>query len=64
MKLKRREVLMAAAAAAGTHPAPAQAPASGADLLDLARRTQRSNREALDQVKLPMAAEPAFHFKA
>lgn len=64
MKLKRREILMAAAAAVSIQQAPAQVPAPSGDLLDLARRTQKSNREALDKVLLPMAAEPAFHFKA
>jgi hypothetical protein len=64
MKLKRREILLAAAVATGAPPAPAQTAATGGDLLDLARRTQKTNREAMSQVKLPMATEPAFSFKA
>lgn len=63
MKLKRREILLAAAAASAPGTA-AQTPAAGSELLELARRAQKTNREALEKVKLPMAAEPAFTFKA
>lgn len=61
MKLKRRELLVAAAAVATVE---AQTQATPGDLLELAKRNLKGNREAMDKVKLPMAVEPAFSFRA
>ena len=62
--MKRREMLVAAVAVSalkGAAQQPAEAPT---DLMELARRTMKTNREAIAQVKLPMAVEPAFAFQA
>jgi len=61
VKLKRRDMLMAAVAS--TSLTAQQAPAQE-DLLALARRSMEANREAIRKVEIPMAAEPAFSFKA
>lgn len=63
MKLKRRDMLVAAVAA-GALKVEAQETAAPVELLDLAKRSMQSNREAINKVKLPMAVEPAFVFKA
>lgn len=63
MKLKRRDMLVAAVAA-GAMKVEAQEAAAPVELLDLARRSMQSNREAINKVKLPVAVEPAFVFKA
>ena len=63
MKLTRRQ-LAAALAAAPLTPAPAQQPATQPEDLDLAARNRlKSSAGALDPVQLPMATEPAFQFK-
>jgi hypothetical protein len=57
--MKRREMLIAAIAVA-----PLKVEAQEEDLVALARKSMKTNREAIDKVKLPMATEPAFSFKA
>lgn len=57
--MKRRDMLMAAIAVA-----PLKIEAQEEDLVALARKSMKTNREAIDKVKLPMATEPAFSFKA
>jgi hypothetical protein len=57
--MKRREMLIAAIAVA-----PLKVEAQEEDPVALARRSMKTNREAIDKVKLPMATEPAFSFKA
>jgi len=64
MKLKRREMLVAALAAGGMKAGAQELETSPGELTELARRTMKSNRDAIDKVKLPMAVEPAFAFKA
>jgi hypothetical protein len=56
---------MLALVAAGSQTGASQTsqPASNADL-ESARGVMRSNVEQIAKVKLPMATEPAFHFKA
>ncbi|WP_155121305.1 hypothetical protein [Bryobacter aggregatus] len=56
--MKRRDWLLSTTALAV--PLQAQTP----ELLEQARASMRANREALEKVKLPMAVEPAFVFKA
>ena len=53
---------MLAVAAAAPQAGVAQAPAN-ADL-ESARELMKTNLEQIAKVKLPMATEPAFHFKA
>ena len=57
--MKRREMLIAAIAVA-----PLMVEAQEEDLVALARKSMKTNRESIDKVKLPMATEPAFSFKA
>lgn len=57
--MKRRQMLIAAIAVA-----PLKVEAQEEDLVALARKSMKTNREAIDKVKLPMATEPAFSFKA
>ena len=59
-------VLASAIAAQKPAPAPSAAePAAGqAEELRLAHERMRANAEAVGKVKLPMATEPAFQFKA
>lgn len=57
--MKRREMLIAAIAVV-----PLKIEAQEEDLVALARQSMKTNREAIDKVKLPMATEPAFIFKA
>ena len=57
--MKRREMLIAAIAVA-----PLKLEAQEEDLVARARKSMESNREAINKVKLPMATEPAFSFKA
>jgi hypothetical protein len=45
-------------------PGPAQQPAAGEDLLKTKRDQMQANAAALANVKVPMAIEPAFQFKA
>jgi len=45
-------------------PAAAQAPADSDEETRSAHDLMRSNAQALAKVKLPMATEPAVHFKA
>jgi hypothetical protein len=63
VKLKRRDMLVAAVAV-GASKGEAQEAVAPAELLDLAKRSMQSNRDAINKVKLPMAVEPAFLFKA
>ena len=62
-KLTRRQ-LAAAVAALPAARLPAQAPASGEDLLKQARDQVRRNAGQLGERQVPMATEPAFLFKA
>lgn len=64
MKLKRREMLVAAVAAGVLKVEAQELASTPAELMELARRTMKSNRDAINKVKLPMAVEPAFAFKA
>ena len=64
MKITRRKLAaLAAAAVAAPAPVPAQQPAAGEDLLKTKRELMQNNAAALAQVEVPMATEPAFHFK-
>ena len=63
MAVTRRDIArMLAVAAAAPQAGVAQAPAN-ADL-ESARELMKTNLEQIAKVKLPMATEPAFHFKA
>jgi hypothetical protein len=69
MDVTRRSLakILAAAAAAqpnGISQTPSQAAASADADLDAARESMRSGLQQIAKVKLPMATEPAFHFKA
>ena len=65
MKLTRRKLAaLAAAAVAAPVPAPAQQPSGGEDLLKTKRDQMQANAAAMAGVKVPMATEPAFQFKA
>ncbi|MBM3760067.1 MAG: hypothetical protein FJW36_07450 [Acidobacteria bacterium] len=61
MKLKRRELLVATVGVAAAQP---PKPQQGGDLVELARQSMKSNREAIAKVKVDIAVEPAFVFKA
>lgn len=61
-KWERRDWLRFAAFGA-VSPLSAQTPAPSDDL-SAAKAAQQSNRTALEKVKLEMATEPAFSFKA
>lgn len=61
--MNRRDLLLATVAATNLSPATAQT-APTADDLELTRRAIQANREAMAKVKLSMAVEPAFQFKA
>jgi hypothetical protein len=64
MKVTRRSIArMLAAAAAVPQSATSQTPSPDADL-DSAREQLKTNAHQIAKVKLPMAIEPAFHFKA
>ena len=62
MKITRRNLAVLALTPA-TRALPAQAPPAD-DLDALARSQSRANSETLAKVKIPMATEPAFQFKA
>jgi hypothetical protein len=62
MKLTRR-ALAAALAAAPALQAEPQQPAASEDLDATARTRMKNNVAALDTVKIPMSTEPAFQFK-
>jgi hypothetical protein len=68
MNITRRKVarmLVATTAVAGVAiPAEGQAPADSDEETRSAHDLMRSNAQALAKVKLPMATEPAVHFKA
>jgi hypothetical protein len=66
-KITRRElaaVMAAPALAAQTPSATAPAPPDASDELKAARDQNRQNQEQLAKFPLPMATEPATHFKA
>ena len=58
MKLKRRDLLLSATVVVA--PLAAQ---TTTDPLEQVRAAMKTNRSALDKIKLPMAVEPAFVFK-
>ena len=60
MKLKRREMLMAAVAV----PTAMRVEAQEDTPLEQVRRAMTLNRTAIGKIKVPMAIEPAFQFKA
>ena len=60
MKLKRREMLMATVAV----PTAMRVEAQEATPLEQVRRAMTLNRTAIEKIKVPMAIEPAFQFKA
>jgi hypothetical protein len=65
VKVNRRQMLVSAVAATTIEAEAQQQPAAGQeDLAALARRGMKANRDAIDKVKLPIATEPAFVFKA
>lgn len=66
MKLTRREVTAAMLAGQAVRlPGAQQATNQSADAeLKAARERLKSNADALSAIKLPMATEPAFQFKA
>lgn len=65
MAVTRRSLarMMAAAAAAAQAGVSQTAPPANADM-QAARDQMRANAEQIAKVKLPMATEPAFQFKA
>jgi hypothetical protein len=68
MKLTRRKLatlVTAAVAAPAASPVVAQAQQpAGEDLMKTKRDAMQANAAALANVKVPMATEPAFQFKA
>ena len=65
MKLTRRKlVVLAAGMAAAPAPTQAQPPTAGEDLLKTKRDQMQASAAALASVKVPMATEPAFQFRA
>ena len=60
MKLKRREMLMATVAVSAAMRVEAQEDTP----LEQVRRAMTLNRTAIEKIKVPMATEPAFVFKA
>lgn len=60
MKFKRREMLMAAVTVTAATRVEAQDDAP----VDQVRRAMKMNRELIEKIKVPMAVEPAFSFKA
>lgn len=63
MTVTRRSLARVLAAAAVSQTGSAQTPSSDADL-DSAREQMKTSARQIAKVKLPMATEPAFHFKA
>jgi hypothetical protein len=57
-------MLAGAAVAQGVSQTVAQTAAPGDADLESAREAMRTNARQIAKVKLPMATEPAFHFKA
>jgi hypothetical protein len=65
MDVTRRSLArVLAAAAVAPKPSQAQPPSSADADLQSARDRMRSNAQQIAKVKLPMAVEPAVHFKA
>ena len=65
MKITRRQLGMAALApAALTAQTPPPIPANAEEELAAVREQNKLNAQALDNVSVPMALEPAFQFKA
>ncbi len=65
MAVTRRSLArMLAAAAAATQTSGAQTPQPADADMQSARDQMRANAEQIAKVKLPMATEPAFQFKA
>jgi hypothetical protein len=60
-KISRRKLI---AAAAGTAVASAQSGPAQPDLARAAREQNQRSGEVLTKFELPIATEPAFHFKA
>lgn len=60
MNLKRREIFMAGIAVSAARRVEAQEDAP----IDQVRRAMKMNREMIEKIKVPMAVEPAFVFKA
>jgi hypothetical protein len=63
MKVTRRSLAQMLAVAAVPRTASSQEPPVNEDL-NSAREQMRTNIQQIAKVKLPMATEPAFHFKA
>jgi hypothetical protein len=63
MKVTRRSLAQMLAVAAVPQTGSSQEPPSNEDLTS-ARDQMRTNIQQIAKVKLPMATEPAFHFKA
>ena len=67
MKLTRRKLatlLTVTAAAAHAEPQAPAAPASAPDDMTAARAALKSSLDTLSKAKVPIALEPATHFKA
>lgn len=66
MKINRRQwaAIVAGSGASAQTPPPSAAPQTPAAELDAARAQLRANLDQLAKVKVPMAVEPAFTFKA
>ena len=64
MAVTRRSLAKLLAAAAVVQKTEAQTAAPGDADLQTAREQMRANADQIAKVKLPMATEPAFHFKA
>ena len=63
MAVTRRSLARMLAGAAVARKTVAQTAAPGDADLEAARELMRANAQQIAQVKLPMATEPAFHFK-
>jgi len=63
-RITRRELAGAMLATAAAAQTPPGAPAGPEAELQAARQRNQRSSEALTKVKVPMAAEPAFHFTA
>ena len=64
MKLTRRKLAVVLTSGAALAQTPSTPPATPDDLLQEARQRNQANAAALASQPLPMAAEPAFQFKA
>jgi hypothetical protein len=64
MTLSRRELAVAAVGAVAAPQGESQTPQPAADLAKVIHDTNQRNSETLTKFEIPIAAEPAFQFKA